>query len=135
IGLTRATKRQHVVKAILEAIAFRTKQVVELLRDQVDEDAFPTLQVDGGMSTNDYFMQLQADILGINVERHSTEQVTSLGIVYVYRIAFVYCVDEAEIKKLKELGTFYKRINDNKEIQERFEIWKKIIVAVREIEY
>src|SRR5699024_10813827 len=63
IGLTRATKRQHVVKAILEAIAFRTKQVVELLRDQVDEDAFPTLQVDGGMSTNDYFMQLQADIL------------------------------------------------------------------------
>src|SRR5690625_6120856 len=62
IGLTRATKRQHVVKAILEAIAFRTKQVVELLRDQVDEDAFPTLQVDGGMCENVYFVQLQADI-------------------------------------------------------------------------
>jgi len=134
IGLTRATKRQHVVKAILEAIAFRTKQVVELLRDQVDEDAFPTLQVDGGMSTNDYFMQLQADILGINVERHSTEQVTSLGIAYLAGLAVGYWEDEAEIKKLKKRGTVFIPNNDNTEIQERFEKWKKIIDAVRGIE-
>src|SRR5699024_5515792 len=87
IGLTRAIKRQHVVKARLEAIAFRTKQVVELLRDQVDDDAFLTLQVDSGMSTNDYYMQLQADIVEIKVERHSTEQVTSLGIEYLAGLA------------------------------------------------
>src|SRR5699024_8040213 len=127
IGLTRATKRQHVVKAILEAIAVRTKQVVELLRDHVDEDAFPTLQVAGGMSTNDYFIKLQGDILVINVERHSTEQVTSLGIAYLAGLAVGYWEDEAEIKKLKKRGTFFIPNNDNTEIQERFEKWKKII--------
>src|SRR5699024_11720741 len=55
----------------------------------------------------DYFMQLQADILGINVERHSTEQVTSLGIAYLAGLAVGYWEDEAEIKKLKKRGTVF----------------------------
>src|SRR5690625_5914726 len=75
----------------------------------------------GGMSTNDYFMQLQADILGINVERHSTEQVTSLGIAYLAGLAVGYWEDEAEIKKLKKRGTVFIPNNDNTEIQERSE--------------
>src|SRR5690625_7120686 len=69
------------------------------------------------MSKNDYFMQLQADILGINVERHSTEQVTSLGIAYLAGLAVGYWEDEAEIKKLKKRGTVFIPNNDNTEIR------------------
>src|SRR5690625_1698318 len=134
IGLTRATKRQHVVKAILEAIAFRTKQVVELLRDQVEEDAFPTLQVDGGMSTNDNFRQEQADILGINVQRQSTEQVTSLVIEYLAGLVVGYWEDEAETRKLKKRVNVFITNKENTENQERYEKWKKIIDAIRGIE-
>lgn len=134
IGLTRATTRQHVVKAILEAIAFRTRQVVESLREKIGEDSFPTLQVDGGMSTNDYFMQMQADVLGINIERQSTEQVTSLGIAYLAGLAIGYWENEEEIKKLKKPGTVFIPQNNDTEIEERFETWKNIVEAVRGIE-
>lgn len=133
IGMSRATKREHVVKAILEAIAFRVRQVTETLRNKIGEESFPTLQVDGGMSTNDYFMQLQADVLGVQVERQASEQVTALGIAYLAGLAVGYWQDEAEIKQLKKQGTIFIPQQTSSEIEGRFETWKNIVETVRGI--
>ncbi|WP_301109870.1 glycerol kinase GlpK [Sporosarcina sp.] len=132
-GLTRATTRQHVVKAVLEAVAFRTRQVVESLREKTGEESFATLQVDGGMSKNDYFMQMQADILGINVERQQTEQVTALGIAYLAGLAVGYWKDEEEIRKFKKAGTIFIPRTTDSNMEARFQEWKNVVDAVRSI--
>jgi glycerol kinase len=73
-GITRGTTRAHLVRATLEAIAYEVRDVVETITTDV-----PVLRVDGGASANDLLMQLQADQLGIPVERPVVQQTTGLG--------------------------------------------------------
>jgi glycerol kinase len=73
-GITRGTTRAHLVRATLEAIAYEVRDVVETIMTDV-----PVLRVDGGASANDLLMQLQADQLGVPVERPVVQQTTGLG--------------------------------------------------------
>ncbi len=81
IGLTRGTGRAHLVRATLESIALQTAEVVEAMADA--GCAFKALRVDGGASANDFLMQLQADLLGIPVERSAVLETTALGAAYL----------------------------------------------------
>jgi glycerol kinase len=81
VGLTRGTGRAHIVRATLEAIALQTAEVVEAMADAGCE--VKTLRVDGGASANDFLMQLQADLLGILVERSAVLETTALGAAYL----------------------------------------------------
>jgi glycerol kinase len=77
-GLTRATKKAHVCRAFLEAIAYRSRDVIDVMI----KDSGRTLhrmRVDGGVTRSDILMKFQADILGIPVERPSSVEVTALG--------------------------------------------------------
>ena len=78
VGLTRGTRREHVVRATLESIAYQTRDVLEC----VEHDsgiALERLRVDGGAARNDFLMQFQADVLGVPVERPATLEVTAFG--------------------------------------------------------
>lgn len=78
VGLTRGTRRAHLARAALEAMAFSTKEVL----DAMVEDAkvrLTTLQVDGGAAANDWLMQFQADLLGVPVARPDLVETTALG--------------------------------------------------------
>ncbi len=78
IGITRGTSRAHVIRATLESIAYQTRDVVECL--QADSGlALSALRVDGGACRNDFLMQLQADLLGVPVERPAMLEVTAMG--------------------------------------------------------
>lgn len=65
-GLTQFTSRAHIIRAALEAICFQTRDILEAMNKDC---GFPLtrLQVDGGMTTNNLLMQLQADLVGIEV--------------------------------------------------------------------
>ncbi len=77
-GLTRDTGREHLAKAVLQSIAFETRDVVAAM--QKDTGITPTcLNVDGGASANNYLMQFQADILDLKVERPMIIESTALG--------------------------------------------------------
>ena len=65
-AITRGTRREHLVRAALEAMAFSS---LELLEAMAESRAIPLLRVDGGAAANDWLMQFQADMLGIPVER------------------------------------------------------------------
>jgi glycerol kinase len=73
-GLTQGTTRAHVVRAALEAIAYRVRDVLEALPLELE-----VLRVDGGATANDFLMQFQADILGIPVEVGRERETTALG--------------------------------------------------------
>jgi glycerol kinase len=78
VGLTRGSRREHLVRAALEAMAFGT---CELLRAQEADSgvAARELRVDGGASTNDFLMEFQAGLLGIPVRRPALVETTALG--------------------------------------------------------
>ena len=78
IGLTRGTGRAHIVRATLESIAYQTRDVVECVGKDSGID-LGRLRVDGGACENNFLMQFQADILGVEVERPAVLEVTALG--------------------------------------------------------
>ncbi|HET7387930.1 MAG TPA: glycerol kinase GlpK [Nocardioidaceae bacterium] len=79
-GITRGTSRAHLVRATLEAIAHEVRDVVDTLPEDTSPD---TLTVDGGASANDVLCQLQADQLGISVQRPASIETTGLGAAFL----------------------------------------------------
>ena len=78
VGITRGTQRAHIVRATLEAIAYQTRDVVECIAKDSGIE-LGRLRVDGGACQNDFLMQFQADLLGVEVERPHVLEVTALG--------------------------------------------------------
>lgn len=96
IGLTRATTRGHIARAALEAIALSVAEVVACMEQ--DSGVRPErMRVDGGASGNDLLMQLQADVLGLPVERPAVLESTSLGAALLAGLAVGFFADAAAI--------------------------------------
>lgn len=131
LGLTRATTRAHVARALLEGVAFRTRQVVEGLRADSPAPAFDRLRVDGGMAANDLFLQAQADVLGIPVERPSTNQATSLGIAYMAGLAVGFWAGVDEIRATRLPITTFEPGPNAASLDERYQAWRHAVDAVR----
>ena len=81
VGLTRGTNRRHLVRAALESLAYQTRDVVDAMRRSgVD---LKILRVDGGAAANDFLMQFQADILGVDVDRPVVLETTAAGAAFL----------------------------------------------------
>ena len=79
-GLSRATTKAHVMRAAMEGVACRVREAMEQICTDVPElGRQDSLRVDGGASQNDVLMQVQANVLGIPVERHAVTEATALG--------------------------------------------------------
>jgi glycerol kinase len=78
VGITRGTTRAHLARAALEAMAYSTADVLQLMRERAGVE-FERLRVDGGATENAWLMQFQADVLGVPVERPDMAETTALG--------------------------------------------------------
>jgi glycerol kinase len=88
VGLTRYVNRGHLARAVLEATAFQTREVLDAMRADADADVdLSELKVDGGMVVNELLMQFQADILGVPVVRPVVAETTALGAAYAAGLA------------------------------------------------
>jgi glycerol kinase len=85
-GLTRYANKGHLARAVLEATAFQTREVVEAM-EKDSQIALASLRVDGGMVANDLLMQFQADILNREVVRPVIQETTVLGAAYAAGLA------------------------------------------------
>ena len=81
-GLSRYSTKAHLAKATLEALAYRTKDVLDAMTKDSGQ-ALDILKVDGGACQNNYLMQFQADLLGCKVERPRVTESTALGAAYL----------------------------------------------------
>ncbi|MCS7222344.1 MAG: glycerol kinase GlpK [Anaerolineae bacterium] len=96
VGLTRGTGRPHLVRAALEAICYQTRDVM----DAMTADAgvpLHTLRVDGGAVANNLLCQLQADLLGVPVQRPVVTETTALGVAYLAGLAVGVWESQEEI--------------------------------------
>ncbi len=82
VGLTRGTRRPHLVRAALEAIAFQSRDVLDAMAADSGM-ALRRLRVDGQGAGNDFLCQFQADITGLTVERPAVRDTTALGAAYL----------------------------------------------------
>jgi glycerol kinase len=89
LGLTRYVTRSHIGRAVLEATAFQTREVLSAMTKDSSIN-IPELRVDGGMVVNELLMQFQADILGIPVVRPKITETTTLGAAYAAGLAVGY---------------------------------------------
>jgi len=96
VGLTRGTTRAHLVRAALEAIALQTADVVAAMTADAGTP-LPSLRVDGGAAANDLLMQLQADLLGVPVERADDRETTALGAAWLAGVGAGVWRDAAEL--------------------------------------
>lgn len=96
IGLTRGTNINHIIRAALEAIAYQTKDVINAMISD-SEMNLTALKVDGGATANDFLMQFQSDILGVEVDRPETTETTALGAACLAGLATGFWKSKGEI--------------------------------------
>jgi len=102
IGLTRATSRGHIARAALESIALSVADVVACM--QQEAGIVPgRMRVDGGASGNDLLMQMQADVLGIRLERPAVRETTSLGAALLAGLATGFFPDPAAVEEARRV--------------------------------
>jgi glycerol kinase len=98
VGLTRFVNKGHLARAVLEATAFQTREVI----DAMNADSgvpLTALKVDGGMVVNELLMQFQADILGVPVIRPVVNETTALGSAYAAGLAVGFWASEDDIRQ------------------------------------
>ncbi|GAA4861833.1 glycerol kinase GlpK [Saccharopolyspora cebuensis] len=97
VGLTRFVNRGHLARAVLEATAFQTREVIEAM-NRDSGVPLKSLKVDGGMVVNELLMQFQADILGVPVIRPVVNETTALGAAYAAGLAVGFWSSEEDIR-------------------------------------
>ena len=127
VGLTRGTTRAHLARAALEAMAWSTYDVLELMRERSGV-AFDRLRVDGGATSNDWLMQFQADVLGVPVERPDMVETTALGAAGLAGIATGVWRDGDDFLASREFTSFAP-MTDRAPVRAGLEGWRRAVRA------
>lgn len=130
LGLTRGTRREHIVRAALEGIAHQSADVIEAMSEEAGA-AIQSLRVDGGASRNDFLMQFQADILGVPVERPANTERTAFGAAYLAGLAAGFWLDADEVASLVKVGKVFEPRMPHAEREILREGWRAAIARVR----
>ncbi|MCG3420540.1 glycerol kinase GlpK [Oceanobacillus sp. M65] len=129
-GLTRGTKKEHLVRATLESLTYQTRDVLDVMKDDSGIDV-KTLRVDGGAVKNDFLVQFQSNILGLQVERPVVTETTALGAAYLAGLAVGFWQSKEEIaNQWKVDKTFESEINQD-EREQLYDGWKKAVKAAQ----
>jgi glycerol kinase len=128
-GLTRGTTRAHVVRAILEGIAFRVREVLEALLEDTQTLRPEVLRVDGGAAANDFLLQTLANVLGQPVERPEAIQASALGAAFLAGIAVGLWASIDELRHTWRSGGVFEPHWSEDERQTRFAAWRSAIGA------
>ena len=125
LGLTQGVTDRHIVKATLEALAYRTKDVLDAMSKDSGIE-LSVLNVDGGASVNDYLMQFQADILNTRVERPEIIETTALGAAALSGLAVGFWKIDEIRDKIKRDRIFEVKMNDS-ERNTKYKGWLKAV--------
>lgn len=125
-GLTRGTKREHIVRATLESLAYQSRDIIEAMK--IDANLpIRVLRVDGGASANNFLMQFQADMLNIPVHRPSVIETTALGAAYLAGLAVGYWDSQEQIEAAFELDRVFTPDMDEYTRSKNYRYWKKAV--------
>jgi glycerol kinase len=131
-GLSRASTRAQVVRAVLEGIAYRSREVLETLLEDSSIPPPARLRVDGGAAANDFLLQHLADVLGLPVERPESLQASGLGAAYLAGLATGVWSSLDDLRHTWRSGGVFEPRWSQDERDTRFHGWRRTIAASRE---
>lgn len=126
VGLTRGVKREHIVRATLEAIAYQTKDVLEAMQED-SQITLKSLRVDGGASSNNFLMSFQSDILDVPVKRPLVIETTALGAAYLAGLAVGFWDSQDEIKEKWAIDREFTSTMSEDMRKKKYRGWKKAV--------
>jgi len=125
-GLTRYVNKGHIARAVLEATAWQTREVLDAMNADSGV-ALTALKVDGGMVYNELLMQFQADVLGVPVIRPKVAETTALGAAYAAGLAVGFWTEVEELRKNWQVDHTWEPKMDAKEREKEYKLWKKAV--------
>ncbi|NUT97688.1 MAG: glycerol kinase GlpK [Saccharothrix sp.] len=126
VGLTRFVNKGHLARAVLEATAFQTREVIDAMNADSGV-ALTSLKVDGGMVVNELLMQFQADILGVPVIRPVVAETTALGAAYAAGLAVGFWESEDDIRQNWAQDKQWDPALDEETRERQYHYWKKAV--------
>ena len=126
LGVTRETRKEHVVRATLESIAYRTRDVAEAMAADTGFDV-TELRVDGGAVRNNFLCQLQADVLQADVVRPTVDETTALGAAYAAGLAVGYWESLAELRDNYHVDRVFSPERDAAAADRDYERWTEAV--------
>jgi glycerol kinase len=128
VGVTAFTTKAHIARAMLEATAWQTREVLDAVRDAVGAGvSFGELRVDGGMTANELLMQLQADVLGIPAIRPQVAETTALGAAYAAGLATGVWSSTEEVRVNWRAARRWEPRMDAAEVERRYARWRAAV--------
>ena len=125
-GLTRYVNAGHLARAVLEATAWQTKEVVDAMNADSGV-ALTSLKVDGGMVHNDLLMQFQADVLGVPVIRPTVAETTALGAAYAAGLAVGFWREIEDLRANWGMDKQWEPHMDPATRDREYALWKKAV--------
>ncbi len=129
-GLTRGTRREHLVRAALESMAYQTRDVLTAMQ-QDSGLTLKALRVDGGAASNDFLMQFQADILGVPVQRPVVRETTALGVAYLAGLAVGLWDGHHQIQENWDMDRDFRPKLPQTEREQLYAGWLQAVSATR----
>jgi len=125
-GLTRYSNKSHLARAVLEATAFQTREVVEAM-EKDSGVPLAVLRTDGGMVGNELLMQFQADILNRTVVRPAVKETTALGAAYAAGLATGFYANVEDLRAQWSVERTWKPQMDAERRERMYGFWKKAV--------
>ncbi|MFW2335407.1 glycerol kinase GlpK [Ilumatobacter sp.] len=130
VGITRGTTRAHIVRAVVESMTYQTRDVVDAM---VAASGTPIvdLRVDGGASVMDFMLQMQADQLGVTVERPADQETTALGAAFLAGLAEGVWPDLDAIQATWQLDATFEPVADRTAADQGHQQWLRAVERSR----
>jgi len=130
-GVTRGTRREDLARAALEGVALQVADLLEAAGRDCGQ-ALTSLQVDGGMARNAFFLQMQADLLGIDLIQSSQSEATAQGAAFLAGLQVGFWPDLDALRKIIKPGRRFEPHMNAVSRDRRRALWKKAVRAVTE---
>ena len=130
LGITGGVKREHMVRAVLEAIAYQVKEVVEAANKDSDKPV-SLLKVDGGAAQNNFLMQFQADALGVPLERPKVLDATAQGAAFGAGLTVGFWHDYQKLVSDRQVDRVFEPGAGQTQAQENFAMWSKAVTRAK----
>ncbi|MCM3748694.1 glycerol kinase GlpK [Paenibacillus pasadenensis] len=129
-GLTSGAEKEHFIRAVLESLAYQTKDVLNVM-EQDSGMSLSTLRVDGGVVKNSFLMQFQSDILGVPVERPATNETTVFGAACLAGLASGYWSSREELESIRRVERQFIPAMPKEQADICYGGWRRAVAAAR----
>jgi glycerol kinase len=126
LGITAGVTREHMVRAVLEAIAYQVKEVVEAINAS-SNTSIGKLAVDGGASNNKFLMQFQADLLGIAIEQPVMRDTTVQGVAFAAGLTIGLWNDYSQLIRQRQIEKVFEPNLNLSHIQDNYATWLRAV--------